>query len=130
MKKRGFTLVELIAIIVIIAIIALITTPQVIKIIENGRKNTFLDSVNGIVRVVQLDSSKSDYESRTYTVENGIIKDESGNTLKSEGGSNENGTISIDSNGDMSYAIHNDKWCAVLEGSSKERVVSEYNGSC
>jgi prepilin-type N-terminal cleavage/methylation domain-containing protein len=37
MKKKGFTLVELLAVIVILAVIALIATPSVLKMIEQSR---------------------------------------------------------------------------------------------
>lgn len=41
MKKRGFTLVELLAVIVVIAIIALIATPTTLGIVEKSRRQTF-----------------------------------------------------------------------------------------
>ena len=37
MNKKGFTLIELLAVIVILTVIALISTPIVLKIIENAR---------------------------------------------------------------------------------------------
>ena len=37
MKKKGFTLVELLAVIVILAIIALISTPIILGVIEKTR---------------------------------------------------------------------------------------------
>ena len=131
MKRKGFTLIELIAIVVLIAVIALITTPQILKVIENGQKSTFLDSVNGIVRTVQLDNSKNEFLSGSYIVTNGIIKDSSGNTLKHEGGKDENGTISVDESGKISYAIHNNKWCVTKNKSESTATVSETeDGTC
>ena len=41
MKKKGFTLVELLAVIVILAIIALITTPLILNVIENAKKGNY-----------------------------------------------------------------------------------------
>ena len=38
MKRKGFTLVELLAVIVILAVIALIATPAVLNIIEDSKK--------------------------------------------------------------------------------------------
>ena len=49
MKKKGFTLVELLAIIVIIGIIALVATPILLKIIREAKKQAFLDTSYGIV---------------------------------------------------------------------------------
>ena len=128
-RKNGFTLIELIAIVVIIAIIALITVPQIIKIIENGKKNTFLDSVNGIVRVVKLDNSNNDFESGEYEIKNGVVINSLGNTIKSEGGSDEEGTLSIDQNGNLEYVIHNSKWC-VIESEGVKSVLKYEEGSC
>ena len=44
-KKGGFTLIELLAVIVILGIISLIAVPQVIKIVEKAKKESFRDSV-------------------------------------------------------------------------------------
>lgn len=38
MKKRGFTLVELLAVIVILSVIALIAMPIILNIIEDAKK--------------------------------------------------------------------------------------------
>ncbi len=45
MKKKGFTLIEILAVIVILAVIALITVPIVMSVIEKSRKAAFRDSV-------------------------------------------------------------------------------------
>ena len=42
MKKRGFTLVELLAVIAILAILVIIALPNVIKLYNNAKKNSFL----------------------------------------------------------------------------------------
>ena len=41
MKKKGFTLVELLAVIVILGIIMSITTPIIIKVINDSKKETY-----------------------------------------------------------------------------------------
>ena len=48
MKKRGFTLVEVITIIAILSIIALIAIPVVLNQIENARRETFKASVRSV----------------------------------------------------------------------------------
>ena len=45
MKRRAFTLVELLAVIVILAVIALIATPMIMDVIEKSRIGAFKDSV-------------------------------------------------------------------------------------
>ena len=44
MKKRGFTLVELLAVIVILAIILVIAVPQIMNTIKDARKGSFESS--------------------------------------------------------------------------------------
>ena len=46
-NKKGFTLVELLAIITILAIISVITTPVVLKVIENAKKGAAINSALG-----------------------------------------------------------------------------------
>ena len=53
MKKKGFTLVELLAIIVILGIIMSIVTPIIIKIINDSKKETYKLSMSGYVRAVE-----------------------------------------------------------------------------
>ena len=47
-NSTGFTLIELLAVIVVLATIALITTPMIMNVIENARKEAFKDSVLGV----------------------------------------------------------------------------------
>ena len=48
-KKQGFTLIELLAVIVILAIIALIATPMLLNVIEKSRRQSAIESVNGLL---------------------------------------------------------------------------------
>ena len=54
MKKRGFTLVELLAVIVVIAIIALIATPTTLGIVEKSRRQTFENSAYKIIEAADI----------------------------------------------------------------------------
>ncbi|MBP3766457.1 MAG: prepilin-type N-terminal cleavage/methylation domain-containing protein [Bacilli bacterium] len=54
MKKRGFTLVELLAVIIVLAIIALIAYPVLIGVIENSRKTAVRDSAYGLIDSADL----------------------------------------------------------------------------
>ena len=49
-NKKGFTLVELLAVITILAIIGLIATPLVIKYVNEAKKDSIEESLNGIER--------------------------------------------------------------------------------
>ena len=53
MKKKGFTLVELLAVIVILAIIALIATPMILNVIENAKKGASKSSALGYIEGIE-----------------------------------------------------------------------------
>ena len=48
MKKKGFTLVELLAVISILAILVLISMPNIIEMFNNARKRSFLNEVETV----------------------------------------------------------------------------------
>ena len=54
MKKKGFTLIELIGVLVIVAIISLIVTPLVMSIIRNSKESARKRSVDAYGRSVEL----------------------------------------------------------------------------
>ena len=54
MKKRGFTLVELLAVIVILGVLALITTPVVLSQIEQAKKNSFITSAKNVLDAADI----------------------------------------------------------------------------
>jgi len=60
MKKKGFTLVELLAVIVILAIILIIAVPTVLGIIDDANKESFRNSVRGIFKAIELYTVKND----------------------------------------------------------------------
>ena len=53
-NQKGFTLIELLAIIVILAVIALITTPIILNVVEESRKNAAVDKAYGVIEAVRL----------------------------------------------------------------------------
>ncbi len=53
MKKKGFTLVELLAVVIILAIVAFIAVPTIMDSIENARRNAFKDSVYQAFQEIQ-----------------------------------------------------------------------------
>ena len=50
MKKKGFTLVELLVVIILIGLICLITIPMVSNILSNSKKEAFKRSIEGLAR--------------------------------------------------------------------------------
>ena len=125
MKKNGFTLIELLAVIVILAIIAVIATPIILGIVENTRKEAFQRSVELVEKATSLNVNNKTYETNyTYTLTDGVISDD----VKVANTEGMNGTISYDKDGNVIYAIYNDKWCVVKE---KEITITNYvEGEC
>ena len=105
MKAKGFTLAELLGIIMLIAAIALITTPIIIGTLDKSKKSIFEKSVNGIMDTIRVDNAKRGYNETNYIVKDGKITSVEGENVKKSGGSNENGVIYIDKDGDISLAI-------------------------
>ena len=75
MKRKGFTLIELIAVIVILAIIALIATPTILGVVENARKGSaessalgYIDAVEKQVMINELATDKTKITSGVYDV--------------------------------------------------------------
>ena len=50
MKKKGFTLVELLAVIAILAVLVIIALPNVLRMFRNAKQNTFTNEVQNLVR--------------------------------------------------------------------------------
>ncbi len=70
MNDKGFSLVELIIVIAIMAILIAVLAPQYLKFVERSRKSADKDTVDQIIRAVQIDAA--DPESTT-TSWNGTI---------------------------------------------------------
>ena len=69
MKKKGFTLVELLSVIVILAIIALIAVPRILNVVEKAKigaaKSSALGYISSIEMKVATDSVKGiDYQNK------------------------------------------------------------------
>lgn len=108
--KKGFTLVELLAVIVILSILSLITVPIIGNIIEESRKNAMLQSANGIVSSARYFAYQNDgvYEFKFSDGKNGVT--DTGKKLNYDGSIDGDGTLYIDSEGDISLCIMNDKY--------------------
>ncbi len=53
MRRKGFTLVELLAVIAILALLVIITLPNVLSLFNNSKKNAFLVQARNTANVVQ-----------------------------------------------------------------------------
>ena len=53
MSKKGFTLVEVLAVIILLGLIAVIIIPNYNKSVEKSKKQSFEQSLNGLVRSIE-----------------------------------------------------------------------------
>ena len=67
MKKKGFTLVELLAVITLLGLLGLIIVPIVTNTIEKQRKGAFEASVNGILDLAKNKSQNNDFNEIIYS---------------------------------------------------------------
>lgn len=134
-KNKGFTLIELLAVVVILAVIALIAVPQVLNVIDNSKKESFRNSVSGIIRAVQQHYAndleyKLDENGLSYIIENGILYlyDIDGNRTNipySGELKNATGKIIVQSDESIYATVNYSKWCAIKKFESS--IVEVYD---
>lgn len=125
--KKGFTLIELLAVIVILAIIALITTPTIINVITNSKKNALKDSGYGLIESARnyQTEKQGEYESGALSID--YSKGTNKNVLTTKGDLPDAGELQIDENGKVTLAIWSNsaKACAVKKSSKKTITINE-----
>ena len=70
MKKKGFTLVELLAVIAILAILVIIALPNIMGMFNNAKKSSFLTEIKRIYRGAEQEYVKDSFNtsgSKIYT---------------------------------------------------------------
>ena len=70
MKKKGFTLVELLAVIAILAILVIIALPNVLRMFRNAKENTFVTEVQEIIKTAEqgyISGSLSNKECKCFS---------------------------------------------------------------
>ena len=65
MNKKGFTLVELLAVIAILAILVIIALPNVLKMFNDSKKNSFINEVREVFKTAQNQYMASQINSTT-----------------------------------------------------------------
>ena len=112
----------------ILAIIAVIATPIITGIIEDSKKASFERSAEGVVEATKFDIPEKLTEAGyIYEFENGEI--DLGENVKVNNAKNLSGTIKYNKDGEVSYAIHNGKWCVIKN--NNETTTTEYEeGKC
>ena len=119
MRKKGFTLVELLAAIVLLGIIIAIAVPKYNKYIAKSKKNTFRETLSGLYRSVEIYVAEHPEKSfNEYTNISSInIDAENLNKLESGRFIVENGVLYLEdiSNGDFCGRGHKDNF-EIIEG--------------
>lgn len=78
MNKKGFTLIELIAVVVIMAIIALIATPNIVNMMDRGKKEDYVADANEIItKATYMYKKEKTSSTKKFLTSN----DDEGNTL-------------------------------------------------
>ena len=127
MKKRGFTLVELIAVIVVLAIISLIAVPRAMNYIESARQESYKTSVRGVFEAVNNYIASSDEMEELPSSGIFIPDDKVYQDLKLKNQDFISGKIYRDTDGVIKVdKISNGVYCA--SGSKTDLVVSK--GTC
>ncbi len=86
MNKKGFTLIELIAVVVIMAIIALLATPNIVNMIDKGKKEDYVADAKSFISKATYMYKQEKYRNDTnyftsnssktaYTIKLKVIKD-------------------------------------------------------
>ena len=74
MKKRGFTLVELLAVIAILAVLVIMALPAVLRMFNQARIDTFSNEVNTILRTAKQQYLLEGGNAQTWTNADGSTK--------------------------------------------------------
>ena len=93
MKKKGFTLVELLAVIAILAILVIMALPAVLKMYNKARRDTFNNELNTIIRTARQQYLLSGGQAGTYSKDS--------NPLSLTGNSELNYCITINGQGQI-----------------------------
>ncbi len=127
MNKKGFTLLELLAVIIILAIIALVTTPTILNVINNARRDAAKDKAWGIMKAVEFaytQEQSSTGETVALPIEVGFAKGskptvvESGAEIKFSGDKPVEGKVIMHKNGKLSCCNlkFGDYYCTTKDG--------------
>jgi|GEM_PF-4416034 len=138
MKRKGFTIIELLAVIVVLAIIALIVTPMIMTTINSAREGSVKASILNIIDSVETKASTmlindSNFLGVTYSIFNGVLSNGS-DVLEVKGKLPTAGNITYNADGSVELSFWDDttKSCFVKkvtdETVSKKGVSEE--GDC
>ena len=125
MKRKGFTLVELLAVIAILAILVIIALPNVLKMYNNAKKNSFLTEAKTLAQDV---SSKYITESMKGNKITTISNKQNSLDLS---GRNIEYNFDLDSNGKIKrMMVYDGTYCVVTTGDYTNLKTTDVSEKC
>lgn len=104
-NNKGFTLIELLAVIIILAIIAVITTPIILNVVNDARKDAASDKAWGTIDAVRITYAQYQAKDTAYTGDAITVDFEGGQptigemAVKMSGQKPQSGTVTINTDG-------------------------------
>ena len=126
MKKKGFTLVELLAVIAILAILVIIALPNVIKLYNDAKKNAFLTEVKTLYNTASskyISESLKGNKLREINSNDSSKLDLNGNDLTYKIKLNSDGSVA-------SIAVKKGNYCIVSSKDSSKITKSDVSEDC
>lgn len=126
MKKRGFTLIEFLAVVILLATIIVILIPIILRIAQKWRKNTFQDSIYGIVESAKILYTESMLEGGLSENKKMSFKNGKPKELLYKGEIPKGGEIELNPKGEIRLALHNKEWCAIKSFTENKITLVKY----
>ncbi len=113
MKEKGFTLVEMLAILVLLAVISLIAIPNVTNTIENSKKNSFLNSVDGLIETIEQEYTQiQEQQLITEVIEFNLTTGQNMERIDVKGIKPTDGYVRMNPSGLTEVFVKNERYCA------------------
>ena len=123
MKEKGFTLVELLAVIAILAILVIIALPNVLKMFNNSKKNSFLTEAKTVYSEVSKKYITESMKGNKLT----YISSEDDTKLSMTGKELQYCVLLNDDGSVSEMKVSNGTWIATLENGAKITELSSKN---
>ena len=111
-SNKGFTLLELLGVMIVLSIISLIAVPIVMDSVNESRKSTLRNSYQSLLKAIDMNKSYDTINfSKMYVVREGVLNPD----VDYEGELEGDGTIVVNSKGQIKVLVHTEDWCISTE---------------
>jgi len=133
MKKRGFTLVELLAVIAVLSVILVIVVPKISNTVYESRKKIFKSNASiymNKVKYIHQNNNAGELNSSNivYKIIDGKLNYNGTEIDAVDAKLEGNGFVELDESGRTRVSIKNEDFCAIKDFNSNEIVVTDYDG--